>query len=75
LSAAPPSRWRRKTRDHSTVFSASNRRVYRRTEPKLGGFAVLRPHVQATFAATGEERLRPAAQQTAKLWAKVAAAM
>lgn len=43
-------------------------------EPHLGGFPVLRPHVQAAFAATGEERLRLAEQQAAKLWAKVAAA-
>jgi hypothetical protein len=34
---------------------------------------VLRPHVQAAFAATGEERLRLAEQQAAKLWARLPA--
>ena len=42
-------------------------------EPNLGGFAALRPHAQAAFAATGEERLRLAEQQAAKLWARLPA--
>lgn len=43
-------------------------------EPQLGGFPVLRPHVQAAFATRGDERLRLAEEQAAKLWAKLAAA-
>jgi hypothetical protein len=42
-------------------------------EPNLGGFPVLRPHVQAAFAATGAERLRLAEEQAAKLWARLPA--
>lgn len=41
-------------------------------EPHLGGFPVLRPHVQAAFALTGDERFRLAEQQAAKLWATLA---
>lgn len=37
-------------------------------EPNLGGFPVLRPHVQAKFATTGDERLRLAEEQAARLW-------
>ncbi|MBL8755936.1 MAG: hypothetical protein JNK15_21755 [Planctomycetes bacterium] len=42
-------------------------------EPQLGGFPVLRPHVLAAFATTGEERLRLAEEQAAKLFAKLTA--
>lgn len=41
-------------------------------EPNLGGFPVLRPHVQAKLATTGEERLRLAEEQAAKLWRALA---
>lgn len=43
-------------------------------EPHLGGFPVLRPGAQAAFAATGDERLRLAEGQAAKLWQRLAAA-
>ena len=40
-------------------------------EPDLGGFPVLRPHVQAKFATTGDERLRLAEEQAARLWSAI----
>jgi hypothetical protein len=40
-------------------------------EGHLGGFPVLRPHAQATFAATGDERLRLAETQVDKLLARL----
>ncbi len=43
-------------------------------EPHLGGFPVLRPHAQATFATTGDERLRLAETQAQKLMQRVLAA-
>ena len=43
-------------------------------EPQLGGFPVLRPHVGAQIASTGEERLRLAETQASKLLAELAAA-
>jgi hypothetical protein len=42
-------------------------------EPQLAGFVVLRPHAQATFAAAGDERLRLAEREVAKLMVKLAA--
>lgn len=43
-------------------------------EPELGGFVVLRPHAQAAFAATGDERLRLAETQAKRLWDRAQAA-
>jgi DNA-directed RNA polymerase specialized sigma24 family protein len=42
-------------------------RVSDTPEPQLAGFPVLRPHVQATFAVTGDERLRLAETQAQRL--------
>jgi hypothetical protein len=49
-------------------------RVSDSPEPELAGFPVLRPHVQAAFAVTGDERLRLAEQQVGKLLTKLRAA-
>ena len=43
-------------------------------EPELAGFPVLRAHVQAAFAVTGDERHRLAEQQVEKLLTKLRAA-
>lgn len=68
-------------RDYGTAKLTSYRaqcalchRVSDSPEPELAGFPVLRPHVQAAFAATGEERLRLAEQQVGTLLAKLRAA-
>lgn len=68
-------------RDYGTAKLTSYRaqcalchRVSDSPEPELAGFPVLRPHVQAAFAATGEERLRLAEQQVGALLAKLRAA-
>lgn len=53
-----------------TTYRAQCTLCHRNTdtpEPELGGFPVLRPHVGATFAASGDERLRLAEQQATKL--------
>jgi hypothetical protein len=46
-------------------------RVSDTPEPQLGGFPILRPHAGAAFASTGDERLRLAEQQAAKLWTRL----
>jgi hypothetical protein len=68
-------------RDYGTAKLTSYRaqcalchRVSDSPEPELAGFPVLRPHVQAAFAATGEERLRLAEQQVGTLLVKLRAA-
>ena len=49
-------------------------RVSDSPEPELAGFPVLRAHVQAAFAVTGDERLRLAEEQVGKLLTKLRAA-
>ena len=68
-------------RDYGTAKLTSYRaqcalchRVSDSPEPELAGFPVLRPHVQAAFAVTGEERLRLAEQQVGTLLGKLRAA-
>jgi hypothetical protein len=49
-------------------------RVSGTPEPELAGFPVLRPHAKAAFAATGDERLRLAETQAAKLFERLGTA-
>ena len=58
------------TAKHSTYRGQCSlcHRVSDTPEPNLAGFPVLRPHVQATFAETGDERLRLAETQAQKLF-------